>query len=459
MPRYCLALLLSILNFSLPVHAQADGGVSDGVVCAAVPSSDDSFAQGQDFFERLEPACLRSALFYRQRGQWFLRNANAASAVESLERSILLDPEHLGTQLDYAQALLALGDIASALALISALQALPDVPDHLKPLLAKQLQGLRSMPMPSEPSAEVPSLHHRVVLSQAFGFDSNLNNAATASSVRLTYPGALVDLPLAQDSQPQSGGAALSAMQWSMVVPTQGYGVWVTSAQARARHTARFHQRYQQVGLDATWLQQPAADQQWVVRAELNQFHWGGRKLYTSQKFSVQHQWVRALSGVLCRPSLAVEWEQREYPGSRTLDGSYIGAAAGFSCQAQSAFGMQLRSGYDSARSDQRVGGGQQQQELRAQWQTMALGSSWSLDYGYQRQNDAQGYSPLLDYNAQRWVRRHTMRAEVSRPLAWSGMGRSEWFAGWEWLNQHSNLALFASRRTAVQLGMRWTMP
>ena len=78
--------------------------------CARAPAPDAAVADAQAYFASLEPHCLRSAAYYRQHGQWLLKQGSHGAALEALERALLLEPEHLGTQLDYAQALIMVGD-------------------------------------------------------------------------------------------------------------------------------------------------------------------------------------------------------------------------------------------------------------------------------------------------------------------------------------------------------------
>lgn len=431
-----------------------------------------SAAAAQAHFDRLGPQCLRSAPYYRQYGQWLLRQGNATAAVEALERALLLEPQHLGTQLDYAQALIVVGDVNAAAALLGNLQREPSVPSHVVPLLAGQLQALQSLqvasatPTGTQPIADQTLLQgvaqgiaqgmvHRTMVSQSVGWDDNLNNAASATDVILTYPDADLSLPLADASRPQPGGTATTAAQWTGLLP-QGRALWVLQAKGQMRHTASSASRYQQAEVDVTWLQAPAAARQWIARAEHSSFRWGGRKLYTSEKLGLQHQWVRSAGDVVCRTAVGAEVENRTFPGSRNMNGLYRGAIASLVCQQQGSISLQLRSGLDQPDLADRVGGTQHQTEARMQWLFSAGGTQWQTEYSYQRQRDTTGYSPLLSRNAIRSVTRHALRLEASRPMQWSAMGNPQWFGSIEVSHQNSSLELFASNRRAVQTGMRW---
>ena len=434
-------------------QAQTPPGVSE---CGQPPKPGATAAGAQAHFDSLAPHCLRHPGYYRHYGQWLLRQNNPGAAIEALERALLLDPDHLGTQLDYSQALLAVGDEESAQAILSALRVLPDVPPHLLPLMDWQLLALQQKPVPNLPTPM--GITSRTVLSQSFGLDSNLNNATTATNVTLTYPEADLELPLAEAFQPQAGTAATTALQWTGLVP-HGQQIWLLQAEGRSRHTASRATRYQQAELHATWLQDPTAKAQWIGRMEYTQLHWGGRKLYTSQRLGLQHQWAHAFDSLSCRTAAGLELENRDYPGSRTLDGTYQGGVFTLLCQKQGSLNLQFRTGFDQPGSAARVGGRQRHSEARVQWQFKAKGNQWQAEYTLQHQQDATGYSPLLSRNAARRISRQALRLETSRQLVWPAMGDPQWFGSVELTHQASNLQAFVSSRRAVQTGLRWAWP
>ena len=411
----------------------------------------------QEHFTTLEPLCLRSPGYYRHYGQWLLQQHNPASAIEALERSLLLDPDHLGTQLDYAQALLAAGDTDSAFNILGALRAMPDLPAHLAALMDFQLLLVQRQ---NAPAATIPAngFYSKVMLSQAVGGDSNLNNATTTTNVTLTYPDLDVNLPLAPAFLPQSGGTATTALQWTGLLP-QDRHAWLFQVEGRTRHTASHATRYQQLEAQATWLQDPVAPTQWIVRAEHTQLHWGGRKLYSSQRLGTQHQWLHARADSSCRTAAGIEVEGRAFPGTSTLNGNYHGGLLTLVCQKQDSINIQLRAGIDQPRNAERPGGTQQQSELRVQWQTRQGAYNLQTEYAVQHQQDAEGYSPLLLRNAQRRILRHSWRLEASRPLDWPAFGSPHWFGSVEYTQQRSNLQAFHSSRSAAQTGLRWTWP
>ena len=435
----------------------------DADPCAQPPPINATALQGQRHFEAIELRCLRNAAYYRQHGQWLLKQANPGAATEALERALLLEPEHLGTQLDYAQALIVVGEVDAAAALLQGLQAQPNVPAPIAALLASQLQALNQLAAASNTLAP-QGLSSRVVFSQSLGGDTNLNNAPSVSNIILTYPEIDLNLPLQDASRAQSGTTATTALQWTGLLPVQRQ-VWLLQAKSQARQTSTSANRYEQAELGATWLQDPAAVQQWIARAEHTQLRWEGKKLYSSHKLGLQHQWVHKpntannANAPSCRLAGGAEVEDRTFSASRATDGLYRGATFTLVCQNSSSLSIQLSTGLDQPQQPERVGGAQHQHELRVQWQFAALGNQWQTEYAYQHQQDTTGYSPLLSRNAIRRVSRQAVRLETSGPTHWAALGSPQWFGSLEFAYQSSNLPLFASRRNAVQTGLRWLWP
>ena len=170
-----------------------------------------------------------------------------------------------------------------------------------------------------------------------------------------------------------------------------------------------------------------------------------------------------------CRPSAGIEWESRQFPSSGNLNGKYVGLVAAAVCNfvslenvetagvmAQQVLNLQLRTGTDQASAPDRAGGNFKRTELRASLEKNLGAFKLSGEYGFSRQVDASGYSPLLADNLIRKINRPSLRAEVSRPL---GMWRQvDWFVSAEINVQHSNLDAFRSRQDAYYAGMRWSI-
>lgn len=460
----------------------AAGAEPHGLVQAACPVHPQyplpsSAAALQSLVQTLDaaaPACLRDAPFHAWRGAALLAQQAYASAAEALERALLLDPDLPGAQLDYAQALMSLGDPASATGLLRQLQARTDLPAYLRPLLGNELAAL-------DPQA----WQHRWTLSSAMALDSNLNNAPAASQLTLTFPQGPITLPLADSYRPQGGGAWLGSLQWQGIKPV-GEQLWLASAEMRARATARSASTgYAQGDLSVAWLQSPQAPAQWIGRAAASRLDFGGQHLLDGARISALRQW-RLGQGMgaagqgapgawplaACRAGLGLEAEQRHYPTSPALDGTYTGALVTLQCgdatQAGGAsppggsrpqqWGLQWRAGQDHARQGDRPGGDYRRTELRLNWEASVGTARVAADYSYTLQADGAGYSPLLANNQARNTRRHGLRLMASHPLPADAWGGAEAFVAWEANAQSSNIEAFATRQRSLSAGLRWQL-
>jgi hypothetical protein len=476
-----LGLLLGLFNTAAAQPQAAP--LSATAACAAspvyplpagTPALQDLLAQlnGQT------PLCLQNAPFYAWRGAVLLALRQPAAAAEALERALLLDPNLPGAQLDYADALLGVGDTASARGLLAQVAQRTDLPANLRPVLARELAAI-------DPNA----WRTRWLFSTARGTDSNLNNAPAASELTLTFPQGPVTLSLLEASRPQRGNANLSTAQWLGIKPA-GSQLWLLQSELRSRHTDSSATRYQQADVSASWLQAPDAPRQWIVRTGLTKVDFGGQALLQGARLSVLHQWqpvaapaVASAAGQggdqpgqaasVCRPSAGLEAEARRYPVSPELNGRYTGLLAAVNCSLADAagssaphspllshqqLGLQLRLGSDQPDNGTRPGGSNRRLEVRATWEARLGAYKASSDYNHTRQLDASGYSPLLADNLARRISRHSLRAELARPLPGGWLGGAEGFVSFEVNRQTSNLAAFESRQQALYTGLRWQL-
>lgn len=447
-----------------PPAPRVEASAASCAVTPQYPLPQDS-AELQNLLLRLDQVasqCLLDAGFHAWRGAVLLSMGRPSAAVESLERALLIDPGLPGAQLDYAQALYAVGDKLASRELIQRLAERPDLPAQIQALLQQELKA-------TDPAA----WRTRWVLTTALGYDNNLNNAPAASELTLTFPQGAVTLPLLESFRPYAGGSWLNMVQWQGLKP-QGSQLWLLQAELRARHTSQPDTRYQQADMSASWLQAPEAPRQWIARVGASRIDFGGQHLFRGVRANAVHQWQTAwhplsANGGTCRPGVGAETESRRYPASPELNGQYGGLVLSASCQEARPFSgsvasagpvmsLQLRWGREYPQSSNRPGGTYSKLELRAAWEARLGRYRINADYAYARQADATGYSPLLSDNLARVTGRHSARLEAAYPLPKSVAGEVDWFVSAEASRQHSNLAAFASRQNAFYTGLRWTL-
>ncbi len=397
------------------------------------------------------PQCQKSVPWLAWMGQALNHLGRYPEAAEHLERAIMLEPAQAVLQLDYAVALAGSGDRLAAIQLLQILQVDPLLPKGLHASIQQQVDIWSASRL-----SPLALRHSRIYLSTRLGYDSNLLGTPNLSSLTLTLPGQSLQLPLDASYLRRPGyysriDAGWTATQgaWQLAASVGGRhspqesGAELQQAQASAEHTSarhyasatlgylhnRSHSRYRTVGLSAG-LQHSSADQS-------------------------------------CQSRSGLEWQQRNLRSNPVLSGHYGGLLWQTTCQGTSAasyantgLGLQAwhlsaRWGFDAPSQAHRPGGRQQQASLRGVLMGSGLAHQhqWLLDAEIYRQQDASGYSPLLQANATRRLTRTALRFEYKLPLpqqpAW------QWALGIEWQRQHANLPLFLQRSQGAYMALR----
>ena len=139
--------------------------------------------------------CQRNPEYLAQVGRLLIQNGRYLDALDHLERALMLDSDQPAVQLDYAVALAGTGDILSATLLIDGILAQPGLDAGVRATLERAKQ--RFVRTPSAVLATPTSFPFTINLSAnvRYGFDSNLLGAPSLSSIELTFPGEVVQLP------------------------------------------------------------------------------------------------------------------------------------------------------------------------------------------------------------------------------------------------------------------------
>lgn len=421
----------------------------------------------------LAAECGRIAGYLAYRGALLNALGRHDQAALLLEQALLLDPGLAGAQIDYAEALAAMGDHASATAMLRDVASRPDVPAPLRPRLARMLSALEarqradaSGTRPARADDDVERAggwQSTGTLAVKLGTDGNLNNAPTSAALTLTLPGGDAVFQLADRFRPRAGAAARleGAGQW--VRPTEGGGALQLYADARFRTSPSASEaNYRQLQAGGAWSAPLGPSRAGPdsgsggaasLGANVSQLRYGGADLYRAERLTASRDWRVRRGRTECRPSVGLEGESRRYPSAADLDGRFLGLSAGVACNAgMDRVVVALRGGVDSARAE-RPGGKQRQDDLRLVWRRPLAGGRLGADLHWYRQRDADAYSPLLDNGAARRISRTALSLEYSYPIApgWSVLGALER------LEQRSNLGLFDIVGRAFYVGVRWT--
>ena len=406
--------------------------------------------------DRMATKCGAQAGYLAYRGAVLNALGRPAEAAPLLERALLLDPLRAGAQIDYAETLAALGDTTAAAALLREVLARPDVPALLRPPLERRLGAVEAL---NRPDALAPWSTLRAwaatgwqgagSLTLRLGHESNLNSAPSRDALTLTLPGGDAVLLLADRFRAQAGTAGLVEASGQLTRPLEGASALQFFGEARVRASpaasATDYQQFQAVAA----LSRPLTAGDALFSLGATQLFYGGDDLYHALRIAGSRDW----RGDVCRPRVGVEAESRRYPAAPELDGRFLGVSAGLVCSlGLNRLTLAARGGQDVPQGS-RPGGTQRQTELRLAWARPLDRGRLQADLLWNRQQDGEGYSPLLDNGATRRLDRISARLEYAYPLA-PGVAL---LASIDGMTQRSNLELFSLTGRAFYLGVRWT--
>lgn len=408
--------------------------------------------------DRTRERCKNDAPFLALLGGLWLEEGEPEQALLWLERALLLEPQHLGAQADYALALAAQGDLAARNALLQAWEGRPDVP----PLVLARLRSTtgagarRALPGNGSHGSNGRWVHAREATA-LLGYESNLNHSPRLSELTLTFPDESIVLPLPQPQRPRAGQAQLLDLSWQSAYALRP-GVLVQGGlQAVGRHAPQH--------AETDWHSMQAGLALLVQRNG-----WRGTVQWTGTWFGGPlSQPYRAQRGALmlestqlsCQQRLGLDFERRTQAGGDFLNaGQALGLIWSGLCPTgwgDWRLGLAARAADDRPSDAARPGGRQRQASvgLRALG-SLAPGVWLDLNLRHTRARDDEGYSDLLANNARRQLAPTSLSVELTRSLdtPW-GAGGLELVTQIQAVRQNSNLPLFRYSAYSLFLGSR----
>lgn len=432
------SLLLPFLLLALPLPAQsAAAGCPDLAPYYPGQSADWSTVQAE--LSALMPVCLQSSEFFALYGAAQLNNGAVADALESLERALLLDPDNGAAQIDFAQALFLEGQLFSALELNARLLQRDDLPANLLPALQERHTAWQAQ-----------TRQRSLQLDLLAGYDSNLNGAPDPSQITLTLSGESVILTLDPAFQPISGpyvNARLAA-RYRQLAPDHQHNVLLDVRGRVSEDPAS-----DLLQADARYaLIKPDRDHAWQLNTGLSHLLFGGKPLFSAAEVSARYQ---PRSGERCRSFAALAVQQQLYHDQAFLNALDGKASAGVNCPWEGIHGahlLSLESGVltSQALKDGRPGGNRKGWQVTLDWQyQMASGELRTL-VTHTEMDDRDGYSPILNDGASRWLDRSYILLQYRRPLN----PQMSLLFNFYHQDQRSNLELFQSVDSTVEIGL-----
>lgn len=366
-----------------------------------------------------------------------------ALALDALERVVGARPRFAGAWLDLALAAYRSGDPAAALEHLEYLRGQFSLP----PALASQVDYWRRLWQ--TPGKNVASRGWQGEILFGFGRDSNANAGLASQQISLSLP----------------GGSALFSIDNSYLPRADQFGLFGVTAWGPAHAFAygrinpvvllRSKQLVQEHDFDTFDLQPGliyeqavSAEGSWQASAFAQHYRLGGHTLFNGLRFGAQRieQWQT------CRWNGGGEIERRQHQRVANLGGTLFSLSGGLGCRLHSegTVSATLKAGYEQAPGD-RPGGDNRSGELQLVYDqpfndSQRLQASWQ----YTRISDLLGYSPLLENNAPRQLRRQSAVLSLRQAIA------REWEArlNYEHFQQRANLALFEQRGNLLMLGL-----
>lgn len=318
-----------------------------------------------------------------------------ALALESLERVVLVNPQHAGAWLDLALAHYRLGDYEAARLMMRHVQ------DHFSPTpaLSSQLNRLQQQ------LKWAPYTRDWLIeLSTHLGYVKNANAGLNNLTFSLTPLGGLpISVKADERQSARADAAVLVRANAYRLVNHQGgaYSEWLVSAGTRQYKTE--HQ-YSVSDVGAMWLySQPWKGLEWQAGPSVREIVVGGRsigEIYGAQT-SLWNNWMG------CRVAPRAEIEYRQYRESGYYSNWIPWLGGVMRCDRSTyMYGISARLGLDQPQQS-RPGGNTQKMD----WMMFGkyqINPAWTLDasLGYSRYKDQDTYSELVASGASRTINR-----------------------------------------------------
>ncbi|NDE53317.1 MAG: tetratricopeptide repeat protein [Actinobacteria bacterium] len=383
----CSALLLASWGLAaadampsdaLPANAMP--GRSECPLSAFLPSRTKQPSELRADLERLRTltqACEERYDFYAQLGALLLELQRFQEAVVALEKALLINPELAGAQLDYAQALAALGRSGEAIDLLNQVANRPDIEESLKVWLrgeielAAQRQSSFLAQRESAPNAEAapPSLmmgaRRAVELSGALqsgiGRESNLKGSSHVRELTLFLVNGPVLVPLNESQYPVAGltQRSLVALQANARVGVSELQLGGVVQTRRALNEPIPSQQFSRLEVQFAY---PIRSHRVYFGVSQQDLEQGSLYAAKEQKYAITYLFDKHRSG--CQPQLGLARAELRYPLTPVMDGIHSVLRAEASCSLLGELRLGTSFGFDDPKRQERPGGSRRSGDL-----------------------------------------------------------------------------------------------
>lgn len=409
------------------------------------PSSDSEWSEQLGPIEELFDQCLESSEYFALLGAAQLNTGNLERAIESLERSLLLNPDNGAALIDYGTALFEDGQLFAALEIVSLLLERDDMPEGLEEQVIERQKRWQAL-----------TRQTFLQLDLGGGFDNNLNGGPNDSEIALTLSGEPIFLSLNEEFRSAAGkffNAGLASRHIRLTPSSQHLFSGLIRgrlSENRASDVVQFTGRYNNLSDRRRTV--------WRQGVGFSHLSFSGKALFTGLDLRQRMEFPSDSSS--CSRYLGGALQHQTWHSQRRLDGIEVKVGIGGSCNLgttrEQAFTGEVNYIKNLSVNNDRLGGDRDGWQFLGQWQRM-LGSglvSAQAEIGFLL--DRNGYSRLLDNNSRRRVSRHSLLLQYRYPARAFG-NEFDFLLNLFHQDQKSNINLFESVDTSIELGLSFS--
>ena len=411
--------------------------------------------------QALAAACDHNAAYHALLGQMLLQAGWPLDAAVALEKSLLLDPEQRGVQIDYALALAQLGQAATAAALVEDIRSTPGIAPALSEWLSSAVE-----PWAYRQSGQ-PERHERwqwdLVLDAGIGHEQNLNSATFRDKLTLFVSNGYVEVDLADSSRPVAGATRRAGLQAQGSTALAGLGLRLGLA-LQSRTAPGVPDRVAAQGRAA--LDWPSPYGNLALELGGTGVSWWGAERQQSLDIGTRLIWSPRRSHNTCQDNHALGWSYQQLSTQQDMAGRVqtIGSLLECAWTDRNRTTLAISLGHDQPVDAARPGGARHVRD-----------ATWRQTWAYPLANGQQRAAPWAPEQLSAWVRRYQSRDGGIYSLLISDQPirtqRTDWGLGLSWrlsrswalaldvdrMRQSSTNDLLDLKNTAWSLTLRWS--
>lgn len=377
--------------------------------------------------------CLNSSNYFALYGASLLNTGDISTALEMLERSLLIDPMNGSAQIDYAQALFQNGQLIAALQINQSILDREDLPERIYDFLSSRQKLWDQF-----------RFQDRYQFTLVQGYSSNLNNATLTREHLVTLNDNAAVLSLRDEDLAQSGSYSNIGISTRFYeLNDQSIDAVKFDLKSRLSRLNEFDTDEFSIGFERE-LEARAYRDTWELSAEHVQL--GDSGLYSSVAGNYERYWTEYSS---LTPYLKSEIRYADFHSNSRLDESSIGLVSGFVIgKLENKVGIEAEITQNFALK-QRYGGDKTTLEGQIYWDTAFLNGRLISRIGYLDSNDHDEY-PLLANGSKRRIYSRNISVQYFYPINNQLIAH----AGYNYKKQRSNLSIFDIETKNIDLGL-----